>query len=327
MSCAGLLFVLSLSVLQVPPPLLERSHELDDARRKIEAHEAAELNGLARRLDQHGESAPAQQVRQKIPPAVAPDGATRFVPIPEVVAPSPAPPSPASAWRLKLTEIQARSAADLFGLAHARPKASPRASGWRASASARLSTGSRITARRSRLLGFVPNEGGWAKPFAVGQLQKGYVLHPIFGWVLSEWVPRLDRGELPAPPKRGQTKTRWLPAAEADQLRAEWNPPWQISTEHFEIHTNVTLAETIRFGRQLESFHDLFMTLMADILVEKLPLVRRFKDPSMTGEPASKPHIVYYFATRDQYVDYLSASIHAKNRDRQPWFLRPAQAG
>ncbi len=47
MSCSGLLFVLSLSVLQVPPPLLERSHELDDARRKIEAREAAELNGLA----------------------------------------------------------------------------------------------------------------------------------------------------------------------------------------------------------------------------------------------------------------------------------------
>jgi hypothetical protein len=218
MSCTGLLVVLSLSVLQVPPPLLERSHELDDARRKIEARETAELNGLARRLDVQGETAAARQVRQKIPPAVAPDGATRFVPLPEVVAPSPAPASPASAWRLELEEIQARSAADLFGLAQRAAQSEPPRFGL-ASQCLRAVLDRQPNDREARrLLGFVPNEGGWAKPFAVGQLQKGYVLHPIFGWVLSDWVPHLDRGELPAPQKRGQNKTRWLPAAEADHL-------------------------------------------------------------------------------------------------------------
>ena len=98
------------------------------------------------------------------------------------------------------------------------------------------------------------------------------------------------------PPRRkGQNKTRWLSAAEANGLRANWSPPWHINTEHFEIQTNVTLAEAISFGRRLEAFHDVFMALLADILGENLPLVRRFKNPSMTGEPEYKPHSVYLF--------------------------------
>ena len=65
--------------------------------------------------------------------------------------------------------------------------------------------------------------------------------------------------------------------------RADWNPPWKFATEHFEIQTNVPLAEAITFGRRLEAFHDLFMTLLADILGENLPLIRRFKDPKLDG--------------------------------------------
>ena len=45
----------------------------------------------------------------------------------------------------------------------------------------------------------------------------------------------------------------------------------EFATEHFEIQTNVTLAEAITFGRRLEAFHDLFMTLFADILGENFP--------------------------------------------------------
>jgi len=209
-------------------------------------------------------------------------------------------------WRAKLTEIQSRSAADLYELAQRAAKSEPPRYGL-ASQSLRAVIERQPDHREARrLLGYVPHQGGWARPFAVGKLREGNVNHPIFGWVPSEWVPHLDKGELPAPPTRGQKKTRWLSAEAADHLRAEWNPPWRISTEHFEIQTNVPLAETIRFGRRLEAFHDLFMTLMADILVDKLPLVRRFKEPAMTGEPPSKLHLVYYFATRDEYVDYLS---------------------
>ena len=121
----------------------------------------------------------------------------------------------------------------------------------------------------------------------------------------------LDAGELPAPLGKGDRKTRWLPVAEADRLRADWKPPWKFSTEHFEIQTNVTLADAISFGRRLEDFHDLFMTLLADILGENLPLTRRFKDPKLTGDgrAATKLHQVYYFASKAQFVDHLSPTL------------------
>jgi hypothetical protein len=105
-----------------------------------------------------------------------------------------------------------------------------------------------------------------------------------------------------------QKKRRWLPAEEADRLRADWKTRWQLVSEHFEIQTNVTLAEAIDFDRRLEAFHDLFMTLMADILGENLPLIRRFKNPALTGDgqPASRLHLIYYFGSKDEFVEYLT---------------------
>ena len=67
------------------------------------------------------------------------------------------------------------------------------------------------------------------------QLKKKSVNHPTFGWVPADWVPHLDRGELPAPLAKGQKNPHWLPVAEADRLRADWNPPWNSprSTSRF----------------------------------------------------------------------------------------------
>jgi len=236
--------------------------------------------------------------------------------------------SDASPWRAELKKIQSRSAADLYELAQRSAKCEPPRFGL-ASQCLRAVVDRQPDHREARrLLGYVPHQGGWATPFAVDNLRKGNVSHPVFGWVPSDWVPHLDNGELPAPPtSRGQKRTRWLPDEAADRLRAQWDPPWKISTEHFEIQTDVTLAETIRFGRRLEAFHDLFMTLMADILVEKLPLARRFKDPSMTGEPPSKLHLVRYFASRDEYIDHLTPKYGQKIAGGSLGFYDPPKPG
>ena len=37
------------------------------------------------------------------------------------------------------------------------------------------------------------------------------------------------------PRDEASRKDRWLSAAQADQLRAGWDPPWQITTEHFKL--------------------------------------------------------------------------------------------
>jgi hypothetical protein len=296
-----------LLVGQVPSPSAasDVAHELEAARRSIAASETAQINAIAARFIAHGNSKAAERVRARLPKPVDPDGPTRFLPLPEVVA-ARKEGTGGDPWQDALRDLESRSAAELLKLAKRAAKAEPPSYAL-ASECLRAALERQPDHREARrLLGYVPHDRGWARPFAVSQLGKGFVSHPTFGWVQADWVPHLDQGELPAPSARGQNKVRWLPAREADDLRANWSPPWRINTEHFEIQTNVTLAEAISFGRRLEAFHDLFMSLLADILGDNLPLVRRFKDPSMTGEPGYRPHSVYYFASKNEYVDYLS---------------------
>jgi hypothetical protein len=305
MSCAGWLAATVL-VLQVPPPVLEgrAAAELESAQRAIIARETAELEKLADRLAGEGAAEAASQVRLRVPRPTAPDGPTRFVPLPDVVA---ARPAGADRSPEGLREIENRAADDFFALAERAAKADPPR--YALASLCLRAVLERIPDHKEsrRLLGYVPHEGGWARPFAVDELKKGNVDHPTFGWVPSDWVPHLDGGELPAPFERGQTRTRWLPAVEADHLRSSWDRPWRIVTEHFEIRTDVPLSEAISFGRRLEAFHDLFMTLFADILGENLPLVRRYKDRKLTGDrkAAPRPHHVYYFASKEEFVERL----------------------
>jgi hypothetical protein len=306
MSCSVVLVGLSLLV-QVPPPSLvtTTARELEDARRSLMGNEAAQLTALAEQLAGAGDPKSAALVRERIPRPVARDGPTRIMPLAEVVKARPAEKG-GEPWRARVQEIVSRSSTELFILAQRAAKSDPPSYAL-ASQCVRAVLERQPDHREARrLLGYVPYEGGWARPFAVDQLRLGYVSHPIFGWVLSDWVPHLDRGELPAPPAKGQNKARWLSAAEANGLRANWSPPWRIKTEHFEIQTNVTLDEAISFGRRLEAFHDVFMALLADILGDNLPLVRRFKNPSLTGDPGYRPHSIYYFGSKDEYVDYLT---------------------
>ena len=160
-------------------------------------------------------------------------------------------------------------------------------------------------AEARRLLGFLPREGGWTTPYAADMLARKAVRDPTYGWVPGDWVPHLKRGELPGP--RGSN--RWLPAEEADALRRDWASKWVISTEHFEIYTNVPLNEAISFGRKLEDLHELFFAMMADVIdPDRLPLAQRFRSPRLQPAlpKAKKPYQVYYFATRQEYAEYLA---------------------
>jgi Protein of unknown function (DUF1570) len=248
-----------------------------------------------------------RQIRACLPRLPTSNGPTRFVPLPEVVEfrkSSEAAKLPPGA-----ESIRSRAAADLFEVAR---KAAHSDSAQYALASVCL----RAALERNpdhketrRLLGYLPYAGGWATPFAVSELKKKNVNHPIFGWVPGDWVPHLDQGELPAP-RKGQ-KVRWVPVAEADRLHSDWTSRWRFATEHFEIQTNVPLDQAINFGRRLEAFHGLFVTLLADILGEQIPTVRLFKNPTLEPDslPTAKLHQVYYFASREEFVDQLGPRL------------------
>jgi hypothetical protein len=125
--------------------------------------------------------------------------------------------------------------------------------------------------------------------------------------VPSDWIPHLERGELPAPSQgRGPRESVWLPAAEADTLHHDWSKAWGIETEHFLIRANVPLSEAIAFGRLLEDFRELFFALMADVVGDDLPLAQRFRNPKLTPKTTQKSHRVAYFSSKDEYVNHLS---------------------
>jgi hypothetical protein len=311
--------VISVSFLaQVPPPnaAAALSADLQRAHDEILEREAAALGTLADHLKGQGNTAAADEIRSRIARSAPSDAASRFVPLPDVVPSSkrgkglanvPARPAPAAApWREELDKVRSKAAGEFFDLATRAVSKEPR---HYALADQCLRA---VLERRPdhpearRLLGYVPYEGGWATPYAAQLLRKGNVLHATYGWVPASWVPHLEQGDLPAPTEPGQRQVRWLPAREADRLHGDWAKAWKIPTEHFLIQTNVPLSEAITFSRQLEELHELFFSLLADVFGEALPLARRFRDPKMTGEPRANPHTVYYFATRQEYIDYLT---------------------
>jgi hypothetical protein len=288
----GLVALLILA--QAAPKAAPSSAGLSRERDAIRDRESQALKALATKLG--GDS--QERIKALLDPPPADDGSSRFVPLAEIIArPEPiAPP--------ELKAIRAEAAMAYFELASKALKAKP----------PRLSLADEclraVVARDSahaeafRLLGYIPYQGGWATPFAAGKRDAGYVLHPTFGWVEKDWVPHLDKGELPGPvlPNR---PIRWLPVDQADALRREFARGWQIKTEHFAIFTNVPLAEAISFGRHLEALYDLFSSLMADVIgPEQLPLAQLEK----TGKSAVLPkttHRVFYFAEKQEYVDFL----------------------
>jgi hypothetical protein len=337
MAVANWLIGLALT-LQVPPPASNGpSIELERERQAIVGRETKSLETLAEHLAGQGDRSGAKDVRARIELAAGPDGASRFVPRLEIIPPGsgkskglasiPAKDQTSKPWIDELEAIRSAAARDLFGLASRAATTEPRQ--YALADECLRGVVARVPDHPDarRLLGYVAHDGGWATPFAVRQLRDGKLLDSTYGWVPVSWVPHLEQGELPAPSEPKQKQVRWLPAAEADALHHEWSRGWTITTEHFEIHTNVPLAEAITFGRQLEAFHDLFFALMADVIGPNLPLAQRFQDKATVGERGGRPpHLVYYFATKEEYVEHLSPT-QGPDINQSLGFYDPPRAG
>ncbi len=270
--------------------------------------ERDELNAIADRLAKSGKEEAAAVARGFIEPE-APKGRTRFVPLPEVspeIKPEASVLGPEEA-RL----VRERTAKALFVLANKTASKTVR----------RLSIADRCLRRvlardpnhteARRLLGYLSYQGGWATPHAVGLLKSGHVLHPKFGWVLADWVTKLDQGKLPSEFDGNGKAKSWLPANEANALHREWQFAWMIDTApHFQIESNVDLDEAVAFGQRLEVFYQFFLSEFADLIgPERLPLAQRFDSKKM--KPAASPNRfkVSYFAEKAEYVDFLRSKF------------------
>jgi hypothetical protein len=182
-------------------------------------------------------------------------------------------------------------------------------------------------AEARRLIGFVPYKGGWATPHAADLMERGFVLHPKYDWVAADWVPHLDRGELPGEMTAGGKPREWLPAADADSLRNRFARGWQIKTApHFEIQTDVPLAEAVAFGRRLEGLHEVFFSQFADVIGRDLPLARRYANPKQKPVATAKKFQVAYFAEKGEYVEYFKTHFFQDESISLGYYMPPKQA-
>jgi hypothetical protein len=292
--------------------LAQAPADLRGERDAIGDRETKALDALAARLK--GDEAEAVRALRVAPPAA--DGSTRFVPLGEIIGPAD------RKLPDDVTKVRLDAALSYFALAQKALKANPQRLAVADECLRAVAARDRGHAEAHRLLGYVPRDGGWATPFAVTKLTNGLVLHPTYGWVEKDWVPHLDRSELPAPKEKGRP-TKWLPRAEADALRREFARGWQIRTEHFAILTNVPLAEAIDFGRHLEALGELFTSRMADVIgPADLPLAKLAKNPKLAPTlAAKKPHRVNYYADKQEYVDTLAPAQGAEIRNTLGIFL------
>ena len=298
-------WLLATLFFQVPPPIVGdvKSPELRGRRDEILAKERSKLQALADRLRGEGKAEEADQAAPDPAEAAPPDGSSRFVLLPEVVEAKPKGPAGAEVgWRLEREAIRLEAATSLFDLAARASKSSEASFALADECLRKVIERQPDHAEARRLLGFLPYKGGWATPHAVEVLAKGFVDDPTYGWVPGDWVSHLKQGELPTP-----DLMRWLPAAQADDLRRDFATGWRITTEHFRIRTNVPLSEAITFGRKLEALHQLFFAMMADVIgPDQLPLARRYKNPGAKPVLSKNSYQVSYFATREEYAQYLT---------------------
>ncbi|WP_435021918.1 DUF1570 domain-containing protein [Tundrisphaera sp. TA3] len=296
---------------QVPAPPVDAA-EAGGFRKRSEAilaREADRISALSVRLRNEGDAKTADAILGPDLPAVR-DGSTRFVPLPPIV-PAPAPPGETPPGAKEAEAIRDEAAAALVDLAGEAARSRPPAYAVADSCLRAALERKPDHPEARRLLGFVSHEGGWATPHALAMKANRWVDDATFGWVPENWVPHLRQGELPEPGATG----RWLPAAEADERHRDWANRWSINTEHFEIGTNMPLAEAISFGRKLEILHELYFSIAADLVVpERLPLALRYAGKEVKPTPAGKRHRVYYFATLDEYARHVAPVLGDKAR-------------
>ena len=141
-------------------------------------------------------------------------------------------------------------------------------------------------------------------------------------------MPHLERASCPRPAPRRKEDRGSPPPRPTRSVGLEESLGDQ--TEHFEIQTNVPLAEAIAFGRQLEAFHELFFALMADVIGRAAS-----RWPSGSARPDARPREASRRSrtrsttspTKEEYVEYLGARSGRGHRGEPGLSTCPPGAG
>ncbi len=334
-------WAISLSVvLQVPPPETgpALAVELKAARRAIEAREVKALEKLTASLSSDLAAQARSEVLRLLPRAMPRDGAIRVKPLPELVLPQgrglasvssgTGKPIRKESGRTLLEEVQKiclKTASELYELAtraaaarppeyaHAaaclrevlqhQPDHSERAGYWGLYHTRGAGPGRSLSASSKRATSIIPSSGGFR---LIGSSTSTGASYPrtlsadrrFAGCRQRRPIGSGQPGKIPGKSPRSTSRSRAMsPSAKPSSSR-----------------------------RRLEAFYDVFFMLLADLVGDNLPLARRFRSPSLTGEMSYRPHQVFYFSTKDEYVRHLAPST-GDDIDQSLGYYNPPRPG
>ena len=139
--------------------------------------------------------------------------------------------------------------------------------------------------------GFAKWKDQWVTKFAFGRLRQGLEDHPRLGWLPKALLPKYDAGQR-------LLDGRWVTPDQERAVRGTWEKAWEIETAHYRIRTNKGLEEGVEFGRRAEELYDIFFRAFIGYFNPKKHSEILFK---VDDRPAEKKHLIYYFATREDY--------------------------
>lgn len=269
---------------------------------------AQAVEHLARECEAKGLTDAAKQVREA---AVQPDGQTlQAEPLPKDMQP-PIPdslPADERYWRTQLRHLQTEYAQNLYTLSRQVLHAGSASYAYTLIREVTLYNPDHSTARK--MLGYVrssqrtsdgkPREQ-WVTPFEAQMLRKNFVSHEDFGWLPKTHVERYENGER-------YVNGRWMSAEKEAEIRRDFHQAWEIRTDHYLIKTNHSLERGVELGRALEEFFDVFFQTFAGFFNTPEQLKKMF-DGSGGPRNNTKPYVVHYYRTREEYLERLRSRI------------------
>jgi hypothetical protein len=147
------------------------------------------------------------------------------------------------------------------------------------------------------ILGFTLFKGQWRTNWEIDRLEKGFVDHPVYGWIPKEFAVPYESG------KRMIPKTGWVSVEEDNRFHADIRNGWQVATEHYDLWTNHSLEEGVRMSRRLEHLYRAWKMLFFNMLLSEEKSAKLFTEP-LPNIPSPR-HRVYVFRNKPDYVVFL----------------------
>lgn len=145
-----------------------------------------------------------------------------------------------------------------------------------------------------KLLGYIPYEDRWITQFQKDQFNMSRVDHEIYGWLPKNYVSRYENGER-------YNKGQWVTAEKELENRRDFQNAWVITTENFNVKTNVSLERGVAVARALEDFYYFFRCVCTAFYSTPDQSRGLFQ----SNRSNQNRYDVHLFRTKEEYVNTL----------------------